>query len=123
MGIRTGNPRGRPKGSANKRTVARDARLAVVEKKLASVIPGLFEGDSHALLMSVYKNPAMEWSARIDAAKAAIRFEKPSLSAVETSGDIVRRKMSDLSDTELEERKKALLELAVKGGNIRLLRA
>ena len=52
---------------------------------LAENIPGCFEGDSHALLMAVYKDPENPLPIRLDAAKAAIAYEKPRLSAVEAS--------------------------------------
>jgi hypothetical protein len=55
---------------------------------LADVMPGAFEGDAHALLMAVYKDPLKEWPLRIDAAKAAIRYEKPALSSVEAQVDV-----------------------------------
>ena len=97
---------GRKKGTPNKRTAARDAHLQAVEARMAEVIPGLFEGDSHALLMSVYKDPAQEWSARIDAAKAAIRFEKPALAAVETGkpGDFKKFKTKEELRQSIKER-------------------
>jgi hypothetical protein len=44
---------------------------------ISAALPGAFEGDAHALLMAVYKNPSIDLDVRLDAAKAAIRFEKP----------------------------------------------
>lgn len=88
MGIRTGKPRGRPKGAQNKRTEELAAKTAESAALLSEVIAGAFDGDSHAYLMSVYKNPAYEIATRIDAAKAAIRYEKPALAAVELSGTV-----------------------------------
>jgi hypothetical protein len=86
MGKRTGKPRGRPVGSKSKRSqeVADRARKAAAV--LAEKIPGCFEGDSHALLMAVYKDPENPLSIRIDAAKAAIGYEKPRLQAIEHTG-------------------------------------
>lgn len=86
MGKRTGNPRGRPKGAKNKHTADRERAVKAAAKRLEDALPGAFEGDSHALLMTVYKDPAQEWPIRIDAAKAAIRYEKPSLAAIEHTG-------------------------------------
>lgn len=37
--------------------------------------------------MAVYKDVTMPWPMRIDAAKAAISYEKPRLAAVEHSGN------------------------------------
>lgn len=88
MGIRTGKPRGRPKGAQNKRTEEMKAKVAESAALLSEAIPGAFDGDSHAYLMSVYKNPAYETATRIDAAKAAIRYEKPALATVELNGEL-----------------------------------
>jgi hypothetical protein len=40
-----------------------------------------FKGDAHAFLMMVYKDPSLPLALRLDAAKAAITFEKPALVA------------------------------------------
>jgi len=40
-----------------------------------------FKGDAHAFLMMVYKDPSLPLALRLDAAKAAIPFEKPALAA------------------------------------------
>ena len=47
------------------------------------MVGGAFEGDALAYLMSIYKNPAKPENLRIDAAKAAIRYERPALAPVE----------------------------------------
>lgn len=85
MGERTGNPRGRPPGARNRRTKAIEAAAEETAAKIAEAIDGAFEGDAHALLMTVYKNPLNEMALRIDAAKAAIRYERPALSSVQAS--------------------------------------
>lgn len=77
---------GRPPGVKNKRTAEMAAAVAAAAKQIAAAIPDAFAGDAHALLMAVYKNEAHEWPLRVDAAKAAIRFEKPALNAVEHGG-------------------------------------
>jgi hypothetical protein len=41
-----------------------------------------FEGDAHALLVTIYKDPTHPIDLRLDAAKAAIAFEKPRLAAL-----------------------------------------
>ena len=74
---RTGRPRGRPPGSRNKRTLQAEAAAQATAAAIAAALPAGFEGDAHALLMAVYKNPAIDLHVRLDAAKAAIRFEKP----------------------------------------------
>lgn len=83
LGKKTG---GRKKGSRNKRTAARAEAVAEVAQTIAAQVAGAFEGDAHALLMAVYKDPAIELELRIDCAKAAIRYEKPSLAAIEHTG-------------------------------------
>lgn len=87
MGERTGNPRGRPKGSKNQRTKAVAAATAQAAEQIEDAIGGAFTGDAHALLMAVYKNPLHEWNLRVDAAKAAVRYEKPALSSIEAKVD------------------------------------
>lgn len=84
-GVRVG---GRQKGTPNKRTKAVKEAVAAVAEQIVSDIEGAFSGDAHALLMTVYKDPLHEWSLRIDAAKAAIRFEKPALSNIDAKADI-----------------------------------
>lgn len=69
---------GRPKGSKNKRTIA----LHEAAQKAVASIDGAFDGDAHAFLQSVYRNPEVPLEVRILAASRALRVEKPSLSAV-----------------------------------------
>jgi hypothetical protein len=80
QGRKTG---GRIKGlSRNKRTVALDAATREAAEKIKEALgEGTFDGDGHALLMAVYKNPAFPVEIRIDAAKAAVGYEKPKLSS------------------------------------------
>jgi hypothetical protein len=51
--------------------------------------------------MAIYKDPRQAVEVRIDAAKKAIHFEKPSLAAVESSS--VMRIVSDISDQPMSE--------------------
>lgn len=88
MGEKTGRPRGRPPGAKNKRTQEREQATQEAAKMIAETIgDGAFEGDAHAFLVSIYKNPANELPVRIDAAKAAVRYEKPALSSVDARVD------------------------------------
>lgn len=87
MGVRTGRPRGRPPGAANKSTLERQKKLDEIASQIGAAIDDAFEGDSHAFLMAVYKNPALPMNVRLDAAKAAISYEKPKLASVEHSSD------------------------------------
>ena len=78
---RQGNYRpgpGRPKGSKNKRTLA----LQVAAEKAMATVEDAFEGDAHAFLQTVYRNPEVPLEIRILAATKALRVEKPALSAV-----------------------------------------
>lgn len=86
MGKRTGQPRGRPRGVKNSRTVEREEALAEAAAQTVEAL-GLkaFDGDAHALLMLVYKDTEQPLNLRIDAAKAAIGYEKPKLASVDTN--------------------------------------
>jgi hypothetical protein len=73
---------GRKPGSRNKVTAAREAAIRAAAEKVALLIPDAFDGDAHAFLMMVYKDPSLPVELRLDAAGKAIRFEKPALAAV-----------------------------------------
>jgi hypothetical protein len=80
---------GRKVGSRNKRTVAIELKAKEAADKIAQALGEKgFNGDSHALLMTVYKDPSMPMDVRLDAAKAAIRFEKPPLANVDNKGNL-----------------------------------
>lgn len=79
---------GRKPGSKSKITREREQATAEAAKALEGVIPEAFTGDAHSLLMAVYKDPRNDIEVRIDAAKAAIRYEKPALSSVEANIEI-----------------------------------
>jgi hypothetical protein len=70
---------GRQKGTRNKRSKALDDARARAEALIEGTIPGAFVGNAHALLMAIYKDPALPLHVRVDAAKAAIGYEKPRL--------------------------------------------
>ena len=91
MGKKTGRPRGRPKGAKNKRTAQREAAMHEASAQIAKTVGGAFEGDALAYFMSIYKDPAKPEHLRIDAAKVAIRYERPALAPVEdaTGSDVV----------------------------------
>ena len=85
---------GRKAGTPNKRTIEREraARDTVAKvtraMKAAELAP--LEGDAHSLLVTVYKDRALPMELRVDAAKAAIRNEKPALAQIqaEIKGDV-----------------------------------
>lgn len=74
---------GRQKGTPNKNTMKHAADMAIVQRKVAAVLPRAFQGDALAFLVAIYKDPTQEASMRIDAARAALPYEKPRLAAVE----------------------------------------
>lgn len=81
---------GRAKGTPNKRTLAREEAAEAAREQIAGMLGGdAFEGDAHALLTFVYKNPLFGWPTRIEAAGKALPYEKPRLGQVEhgTKGD------------------------------------
>ena len=80
-GFKTG---GRQKGSKNKRTLLLEERKRALLDNAKEITGGdLFEGDAHAFLILTYKDKSQPMNLRLDAAKAAIRFEKPALTAVD----------------------------------------
>jgi hypothetical protein len=76
---------GRKRGVKNKRTVALERAQAVTAIKIEDALgPQAFPGDAHAFLMAVYKDEAQGIELRVQAAKAAIGYEKPRLTAVDS---------------------------------------
>lgn len=82
----TGRPRGRPPGAKNKLTEQRAAAVEQMKSIIGEAIPDAFDGDAHAFLMAIYRDPSQDLKDRIDAAKSAIRYEKPALAAQTVSG-------------------------------------
>ena len=48
MGVKTGRPRGRPKGAKNKRTAEREAAMKEMAAQIEKAVGGAFEGDALA---------------------------------------------------------------------------
>lgn len=87
-GAKPGERRGgRIKGTPNKRTEKREQAMHEVAEKIFAALPDAFEGDAHALLMTLYKDTTQPLVIRLDAAKAAIGYEKPRLSNVDAKLD------------------------------------
>ena len=84
---------GRPKGSKNKKTLA----LEAAAQKAMEGIEGAFDGDAHAFLQAVYRNPEVPLETRILAATKALRVEKPALSAIGAKLDATARLEEDLA--------------------------
>ena len=72
---------GRKKGTKNKRTVQLEKIIADQAAKLEVLTQKPFDGDAHSLLQLAYKDTSLPMADRLEAAKAAIRFEKPALSS------------------------------------------
>jgi hypothetical protein len=82
-GFKTG---GRQRGSRNKKTVLLEEKG---REALAKALgPQAFDRDAHSLLIAIYKDESRPVELRLDAAKAAIRFEKPALAALDARGTI-----------------------------------
>ena len=83
-GFKTG---GRIKGSKNKRTLLLEGAARQVQGDAKRILGDeAFEGDAHSLLVLIYKDNSLPLAVRLDAAKTAIRFEKPVMSAVRFRG-------------------------------------
>jgi hypothetical protein len=78
---------GRPKGAKNKRTVELLQEAEKAAAAIGAIVPGVFSGDAHSLLMAIYKNPTHKIELRLDAAKAAAPYEKPKLASTELKSD------------------------------------
>lgn len=77
-------------GAKNKHTRKRELQVLEAAGEIEKTLAKAFKGDSHALLMTVYKDEDRPIELRVDAAKTAIRYEKPALSSVDAhhSGQI-----------------------------------
>lgn len=98
---------GRPKGSKNKKTLA----LEAAARKAMEGIEGVFEGDAHAFLQYVYRNPEVALETRILAATKALRVEKPALSAIGAKVDATARLEEDLVKVSPDGKPVEIIEL------------
>lgn len=79
---------GRKKGTQNRITQAREVAVEEFKEQIEEVLgPSAFTGDAHALLMSIYKDATQSVVIRLDAARAAIGYEKPKLSSIDAKLD------------------------------------
>jgi len=97
---------GRPPGRKNNKTLA----LEEAARQAAASIDGAFEGDAHAFLTAVYRDPAVPLEIRIMAAGRALRVEKPALSAVHGRMDV----NVNLA-TRLEAARKRMVRIGLNG--------
>jgi hypothetical protein len=101
-GFKTG---GRIKGSKNKRTLLLEGAARQLQDDAKRILGDeTFEGDAHALLALIYKNASLPLAVRLDAAKAAIRYENPAMTAVDAHSktETVLYAISDKPMTEAE---------------------
>src|SRR5262245_48997543 len=105
---------GRQKGSRNKRTQEREAATAAATALIGGTIPDAFAGDGHALLIATYKNPNLDLHVRLEAAKAALPYEKPRLQAV-TLANEGGEPLKVRSELEIGRRLAFVLELIARG--------
>jgi hypothetical protein len=74
---------GRQPGVPNKRTVAlAQAQAEASERVTQALGDAAFDGDAHALLVSVYRDTTQPMELRLHAAKAAVAYEKPRLQSI-----------------------------------------
>jgi len=77
---------GRKRGTKNKRTLARERAQAETAVKITEALGvDAFEGDAPALLTAIYKDAAQPIGLRMDAAKAAMGYEKPRFAAADVN--------------------------------------
>jgi hypothetical protein len=77
---------GRKRGVKNKRTVALERAQAETARKIEDALgPRVFDGDAHAFLMVVYKDEPQPIDLRLQAARAAIGYEKPRLATADSN--------------------------------------
>jgi len=73
---------GRVKGTPNKRTAETKAAIKAVVAEFEAAVPSAFDGDAVAFMQILYRDPAQPVELRLDAAKVAAKFERPTLSAI-----------------------------------------
>jgi hypothetical protein len=94
------------KGAPNKRT--KEALDAARDKSRKMLGEDAFDGDTHALLMAVYRDRSLPLEVRLDAAKVAINYESPRLNAVAARVDA---QVFELSENEETARRLAMAAL------------
>jgi hypothetical protein len=103
---------GRVAGTPNKRK--RQAVVAEAIARVGETIANAFAGDAHALLVAIYKDPRQNLHTRLEAAKAALPYEKPRLQSVTLAGD-TDKPLQVRSELEIGRRLAFVLELIARG--------
>ncbi|GBQ82319.1 hypothetical protein AA13595_0892 [Gluconacetobacter johannae DSM 13595] len=84
----SGNPAGLKKGTRRKRTVALEEQMERITATLGHDVASGPQFGAHDVLVAMYRHPEVPLDLKLDAAKAAIRFEKPALSASSVTADV-----------------------------------
>lgn len=101
---------GRPAGSKSKRTRELEERGRQAAAAIEAAIGAPFPGDALAFLQTIYRDPAQALDLRIDAAKAAVRYERPALASIEVQGEHHVRHVIQAEPQTPEERDREWLE-------------
>ena len=104
---------GRQLGTPNKRTGELKAAVAAAAERMNELIPDAFQGDAHAYLISLYKDPKVDMRVRLDAARAAISYEKPRQASVEVTN---RPGALDFANMRSDEIEAALVQVLADHG-------
>ena len=108
---------GRQRGTRNKLTVARERAQAATSAQIAEALGSeAFDGDAHAFLVMLYKDASQPISVRIDAAKAALPYEKPRLASVGVAVDDRRQLADAIREVAEEAHRQRLAERAALEG-------
>lgn len=113
---------GRRAGTPNKHTAQlRAAQAAAAEKVTQALGEAAFTGDGLAFLQAVYKDSHRPVELRLNAAKAAVPFERPRLQSIALAGPDGRpidyRNLDKLTDEELRFLETIQLKLATSPKN------
>ncbi len=88
-------------------------------QKITAVLANSFNGDAHTLLMAIYRDESRPIELRLDAAKAAIGYERPRLAVTEHSGNLsitheeALKELSNAANANLIELQATPIEAAV----------
>jgi hypothetical protein len=92
---------GRKAGTPNKRTVALQAATVTAAEQIDAVLGSdAFDGDALAFLMLVYRDPRQPAGLRLEAAKAALPYQRPRIASIAGKGE-----NDDLKEMSREELK------------------
>lgn len=87
-GGRPARGRDRKKGARRNRSLAQKKRYTRRIPKSLQGVAEAFEGNALDLFQMVYKDPRLPDDMRLDAARCALPYESPRLTAIEHSGNI-----------------------------------